>query len=462
MTRFPSRGLSVLIGVLLAVVVGWVLLKPRDHYEWKWNVKAPVSDEPFSTAVLDQVLEASLPKGYRVQPNVEAVLDSLHRCRGRANLIVQDLEGTEGNLTDSTLYVLAEMARRGDHIILCSPEFSNDAVMFFGITQRCFPFTLDLFKSHTFKMEEMHYTLPTPDGQTAAMLVHPDMQRGELSDFSDKTILIDRYRLAPDSIVLPKRLFETDLSDETYPQVMDFGLSRIRGALVGCERQVLALRYEFPSGGSILLTNTPVVLTNYGAVDDEWRHLLTLFVAPLSDRPVVRIPYPTTPASEDALSETQSVLKFFLSHPPLQLLVWLFALMGLLAVVVNGRRRCRVVEYRPLPHNSSLLFLKQVAALYGRNTDYGGLLRNEVRMLLYTLRSEFRFDLPPETSTLPDYLPWVERRLTLDEVQRRELALLFHEMNAALQPDPPPLKRTDYLPLSRQINLLHRWITSTV
>lgn len=465
MKRSTSRWLWTAVVLVLAAVVGYVLLKPRDHYSWEFNPEAPVSDEPFSTAVLDRVLSASLPKGYRVQPDVAAVIDSLHRCHGRAHLIVQDWGGKEGELTDSTLYALAEMARRGDRLILCSPEFSNDAVYFFGITQRYTPFTLDRFRSHhTFAMREMYYTLPIAEGEPAPapMLVHPDMQSGRFNDFNDDFISPNRYRVLPDSIPVPKRLFENRLSDEPYPQVMDFGVSCIRVAVVGCEEQTLALRYEFPSGGSILLLGTPIVLTNYAAVDPEWRRLLAHLIAPLADRPVVRIPYPTKDADSGTRDETGSVLNFFLERPPLQLLVWLLALMGILAVVVNGRRRYRSTVHHPLPHNSSLLFLRQVATLYDRRTDYGGLLRNEVRMLLHVLRREFRFDLPPDTSVLNDYLPWVARRLALDEEQCRRLALLFQAMDEALQPDAPPLCRADFLHLSQQINRLHRRLITPI
>jgi len=90
----------------------------------------------------------------------------------------------------------------------------------------------------------------------------------------------------------------------------------------------------------------------------------------------------------------QSVLRVVLAHPALRTAYYLLLATGLLFVLVEARRRQRVIPtLRPLP-NTTLLFTRTVAGLYQQGRNHARIAEKKTALFLDYLRTRFHEPTP--------------------------------------------------------------------
>ena len=90
----------------------------------------------------------------------------------------------------------------------------------------------------------------------------------------------------------------------------------------------------------------------------------------------------------------QSVLRVVLGHPALRTAYYLLLATGLLFVLVEARRRQRVIPtLRPLP-NTTLLFTRTVAGLYQQGRNHARIAEKKTALFLDFLRTRFQEPTP--------------------------------------------------------------------
>jgi len=90
----------------------------------------------------------------------------------------------------------------------------------------------------------------------------------------------------------------------------------------------------------------------------------------------------------------QSVLRVVLAHPALRTAYYLLLATALLFVLVEARRRQRVIPVlKPLP-NTTLLFTRTVAGLYQQGRNHGRIAEKKVALFLDYLRTRFHEPSP--------------------------------------------------------------------
>ena len=90
----------------------------------------------------------------------------------------------------------------------------------------------------------------------------------------------------------------------------------------------------------------------------------------------------------------QSVLRVVLGHPALRTAYYLLLATGLLFVLVEARRRQRVIPtLRPLP-NTTLLFTRTVAGLYQQGRNHAQIAEKKTALFLDYLRTRFHEPTP--------------------------------------------------------------------
>lgn len=86
----------------------------------------------------------------------------------------------------------------------------------------------------------------------------------------------------------------------------------------------------------------------------------------------------------------QSVLRVVLGHPALRTAYYLLLATGLLFVLIEARRRQRVIPtLRPLP-NTTLLFTRTVASLYQQGRNHAQIAEKKTALFLDYLRTRFQ------------------------------------------------------------------------
>ncbi|MGI4738969.1 MAG: DUF4350 domain-containing protein [Janthinobacterium lividum] len=90
----------------------------------------------------------------------------------------------------------------------------------------------------------------------------------------------------------------------------------------------------------------------------------------------------------------QSVLRVVMAHPALRTAYYLLLATGLLFVLVEARRRQRVIPtLRPLP-NTTLLFTRTVAGLYQQGRNHARIAEKKTALFLDYLRTRFQEPTP--------------------------------------------------------------------
>jgi hypothetical protein len=90
----------------------------------------------------------------------------------------------------------------------------------------------------------------------------------------------------------------------------------------------------------------------------------------------------------------QSVLRVVMAHPALRTAYYLLLLTGLLFVLVEARRRQRIIPtIKPLP-NTTLLFTRTVAGLYQQGRNHSRIAEKKTALFLDYLRTRFHEPAP--------------------------------------------------------------------
>ncbi|GAB3636960.1 hypothetical protein GCM10027422_25500 [Hymenobacter arcticus] len=90
----------------------------------------------------------------------------------------------------------------------------------------------------------------------------------------------------------------------------------------------------------------------------------------------------------------QSVLRVVMAHPALRTAYYLLLLTGLLFVLVEARRRQRIIPtLKPLP-NTTLLFTRTVAGLYQQGRNHSRIAEKKTALFLDYLRTRFHEPAP--------------------------------------------------------------------
>jgi hypothetical protein len=142
--------------------------------------------------------------------------------------------------------------------------------------------------------------------------------------------------------------------------------------------------------GHFYLCSVPLAFGNYWVLQP---HTANFAFAALSYLPAGRPAWWDEYQKQGRLGE-QSTLRVIMAHPALRMAYYLCLVAGLLFVLVEARRRQRVIPtLRPLP-NTTLLFTRTVAGLYQQGRNHAQIAEKKTVLFLDYLRTRFQEPAP--------------------------------------------------------------------
>lgn len=459
--------IALIVGLIICAVL-FALLAPKT-FNWDLPPQNRNTEQPFAQTVMHDVLSHSFQHGYRVSDDLREVLRQQRKdtCE---NLIVSfddNNPAEEDNFAQ--LDRIARLAKSGRRIIYTSYITTTADHSFFGLIDEYDggDWRLDLKAKDEPKIDPSKIDLlpfPVLDANHRLSLSERGGQESVFRCMIGKSFLkldlasgrfsrnIDFDHSGQDGILLRRSLLRFEREENAPPhRITDYGLQRIRALLVDNKGHVYGLRYEFASGGSITWLAGSAMFTNYGLSAPEWRGLSRPILADLDNRPVcfVNAQYLYGEEEEESAYTNNSVLSFFVEHPPLRLALWIPIGMGLLALLFNTRRRFRAERYLPRPRNSSLPFVHQLSTLFKDKQNYAALARNELHLLLDILRREYRFE--QHNSTLFAFAPRFLERDTRGRLDSFDLELNLARLDQLLDAENQGyyMTRSEFLKISK-------------
>jgi hypothetical protein len=163
------------------------------------------------------------------------------------------------------------------------------------------------------------------------------------------------------------------------------------GATLAADQQGRAVLIRLDHGhGHFFLCSVPLAFSNYYVLRPRSRPFALAALAYLpAGRPVWWDEY----QKQGRMGE-QSVMRVLLAHDSLRTAYYLLLATTLLFVLVEARRRQRIIPVlKPLP-NTTLLFTRTVASLYRQGNNHGRIAEKKVGLFLDYLRTRFHEPTP--------------------------------------------------------------------
>ena len=164
-----------------------------------------------------------------------------------------------------------------------------------------------------------------------------------------------------------------------------------RGATLAADAQGRPVLMRLDHGrGHFYLCSVPLAFSNYWLLRPRTADFA---FAALSYLPAGRPAWWDEYQKQGRVGE-QSVLRVVLAHPALRTAYYLLLVAGVLFVLVEARRRQRVIPtINPLP-NTTLLFTRTVASLYQQGRNHARIAEKKTTLFLDYLRTRFQEPAP--------------------------------------------------------------------
>ena len=174
--------------------------------------------------------------------------------------------------------------------------------------------------------------------------------------------------------------------------------------------------------GELFFSCEPLLLTNYGILDEQANGLVFRLMSQFRGLPIVR----TEAYTPQAEINEETPLRFWLQNEPLRWAIYLTLGGLLLFCMFYARRRQRVIPVVEEPANRSLEFVKLIGTLYHQKHINRDLLQKKYSYFAETLRRMTMIDVEDVESRKENIaqiairtgMPEAEVRMILDRVDR--------------------------------------------
>lgn len=214
------------------------------------------------------------------------------------------------------------------------------------------------------------------------------------------------------------------------------------GTTLATDAQGRAVLIRLARGkGHAYLCTVPLAFANYFVLPPRQRQFA---LAALSYLPTGRPVWWDEYQKQGRVGE-QSVLRVLLAHESLRLAYYLLWATAVLFVIIEARRRQRIIPViKPLP-NTTLLFTRTVAGLYQRGGNHQRIAEKKVSLFLDYLRT--RFQEPAPDLADEDFRERLSQKAGLPRPRVEELVRLINFARTA-----PTVTDQELLRLSRAIH----------
>ena len=351
--------------------------------------------QPFGCAVFDSLMKKSARAGYEVTRKTLSQLEREGYGKKPHGFLIQSIDF---NPSPTDLRVLDRLLKAGNKVFIATSSITPDSL---------YP-DLQLTISGRYGFSPM---------QVKASIENQEIPYDTLVWCRQSPYQEEKYTLysamSGDKVDVDKpakydTLVKNRQTDEYTDKVDSYWVPRV----VRIQR----------GKGELFFSCEPLLLTNYGILDEQANGLVFRLMSQFRGLPIVRTEA-YTPQSE--INE-ETPLRFWLQNEPLRWAIYLTLGGLLLFCMFYARRRQRVIPVVEEPKNRSIEFVKLIGTLYYQKHINHDLLQKKYAYFTETLRRLMMVDVE-DTETRKDDIaqialragmPEAEVRMILDRVDR--------------------------------------------
>lgn len=412
-----KRKVMIALFAISAIALAWLLL-PHGERNFIWDSESLFlheDDEPFGSALFDEMAEKTMPNGYTYfQGSLDELLDSEER---RSLLLIC----TDVLWDEDAAERIDSFVRSGNKLMLvCNESYGSDKCTWIrDINHKRYFSKGDLkevLMGHQ-SPDTLYCTngdrIPVPKPLLTSFYpysimakytssVGPVLSYKRLKKKREKEANTVLYTFDGDTVAVPDPYETNDSLVMEYTDKEDFE-SAVSSAWESWNDSMGETTNEYISmtvdvgKGKVYLVASPLLFTNYGVLDSNISKFVGWQLSQIADRPVVRFPKTLVKRRlmnrDDVSYDSSSPLYYMLNHPPLRWAIYTLLVAIVLFMLFTARRRQRRIPVVDLPQNRNLSFVQLLGTIYYRRHDNADLLRKKYTYFREELRRSMLLDI---------------------------------------------------------------------
>lgn len=412
-----KRKLMMVLFAISVMVFAWLLF-PHGERNFIWDSETLFlheDDEPFGSALFDEMAEKTMPNGYSYY---QGSLDDLLGSGERRSLL---LICTDVVWDEYAAERIDSFVRSGNKLMLvCNDCYGADKYTWIrDISHKRYFSKRDLkevLMGHQ-SPDTLYCTngdrIPVPKPLLTSFFpycmkakptssIGPVLGSKGLKKKKEKEANTVLYTFDGDTVAVPDPYETNDSLVMEYIDKEDFE-SAVSAAWESWNDFMGEATNEYVSmtvdvgKGKVYLVTCPLLFTNYGVLDSNISRFVGWQLSQIADRPVVRFSEALVRRRmmnrDDFSGDSSSPLYYMLNHPPLRWAIYTLLVAIVLFMLFTARRRQRRIPVVDLPSNRNLSFVQLLGTIYYRRHDNADLLRKKYTYFREELRRSMLLDI---------------------------------------------------------------------
>lgn len=373
------KNLLALATLAIVLTAMYLWMQANRSFKWVANFR-PDSDEPYDCMIFDSIASATMPRGYTYWVHS---FDSLMHVPGRKSLLI--INNTWR--WDSLAWLrIDSCVRQGNKVMIVLENGMEELQQQYKIYTSYDHSDTDAL-AMALKGHLPPDTLEWVGHDPLAVRIPQGVFSGWIYQKYDKRFKATAY-VRSDTLWKQLARNPSWWGDDTVDMLE---VLKKDGSL----RMPISLAAREGSGW-LYVSSTPLLFTNYGALDVHISKFLNRQMAQLADYPTYRLDSELFREDWKYSSDnnfSQSPLSYMLSRPPLRWALYTLLLAILLFMLFTARRRQRVIPVREPLVNRNLEFVRLLGTIYHRRHDNIDLLRKKYTYFKEEVRRRMMIDL---------------------------------------------------------------------
>ena len=349
-------------------VIGFLVYVASLNKSYLWTeTYSHTDDQPFGCQWFDSIAATTMPQGYTYY---KGDLQQLMRDKRRKSLLVINTVYFWDSLATASL---DSFIRAGNKMMLVSDGFSSSHNEWLRLEERSYNSFSTSQLIDMLKGEEEPDTIVWTGSDTLRV----PFCKGFLTCFVDSM----KARYTVNATVTINDVTEVEDADSVVT------IYEKRKLPVSVKRQI--------GKGTLYVVLTPLLFTNYGALDPAISQYLNRQMSQIADLPVIRFDAELL-RERSALDNDNlkmSPFRFMLSQAPLRWALYTILVAAVIFMCFTARRRQRVIPVIGRPVNRNLEFARLIGSIYCRRHDNLDLIKKKYVYFKEDLRRTMMIDL---------------------------------------------------------------------
>lgn len=369
------KGTRAFLFILLLLAIGVFMFQRHNPRHFVWSPTFLHTDkQPFGCYVFDSLVSRSFNGRYVVTGKTPYQLLREGNVKNKALLLIN----TDEFLDSLDVLQLSAFAQRGGTVIVVydrtygDDDYANEQ------------WGMGVYGGNNFNLELLRKEVLLSDSIATSRLIWPKDPPYPHAEYSVYTRLHNGGISIMDSTAVKSLCYKIEDSEV---------VTDTDGNTPETDNLVTVVAERNIGAGKVILSNMPLLFTNYGMLNDATAPLVMRVLNRARGKTLIRTEAYNRKQTEDDNGEEHSFLDLFMASKPL---LWSYytALFGLfLFMFFTARRRQRAIPVVKKPKDVSLDFVKLIGTLYYREGDHLDLVQKKYRYFMADLRERWGVNL---------------------------------------------------------------------